>query len=632
MEIALVSAAMVGVGMAYVKATSRISDATSSPPSMAMTASAAPSRLPDAANSKAGLYASASSKSHVTPGTEGFEHGTAPGALGGRRDTSLFVDATSPYERAMERIYRPPAGSKREVEQTMDMATKNNNVFVRSNIGYRDEFFKTLEKPVRMHNVNPIATTSGTASQLVGPGIGVGSTQLTGDHGFHYGAVRMKPFIVQNTFREQKGLVVPGKNLIDAREATPYLHDHLRTGYTIGTAGVEAMEAEAQPLRFHAISEEYLTSALGRASVTAPSGAGGKRLYPTASHTNRGTESADVAARGTGSVLAATSRQGYVHDPSLSTDRGRLNEYLGPASGSTVQGYAQAIANYNIPYQERECTEQLRGTHVLNVSNPGQPAPMSPELDSGARARGSVPATQRQTLGCGFALTNVSPQVPLPGQGTTHHTDGHTDSHSIDQRQTQRVPNEFRPGILTSAASPDRGGQYNLHGAYSDGSLASRTQRESHEATAYEAPLKTVGLNAPMSYSDVLQSEGYSNRDLPQLPFVPPASPPVGANVHMGMHAIGAFDVRPEPDNSTRPAGGGVANQSMANFYIRNTSVPHNANPNRAEKLNTRLDAQILEALMQNELHHNISGTGTQQQEQQEQLQGSIPRAIAVGA
>lgn len=573
MEVALGSAALVGAGLIWNRVNSSSQPTAVTPPSGIQSSRVV--REPIASNFRGEEpgYAKATA---VPPMTQ-----VPSGSLSGRRDHSNFVDAPSPYEQQMSRVYGPKEGSKREVKQDIDPTTRQDNVFVRSNTSYQDKFFSELQKPVKMHNVNPIATTTGTASQLVGPGIGVGN-KIVGDHGLHYGMVRMRPEITHPTFREQKGGIIPGKNPIDNRPAEVNLMRHAATGFSLGTSGYEKSETtNPEPLKFHAISESYLTSAPGRAIVTGNPGAGGERLEPVKDNTNRGSDNSYVGISGLAGLEAPDSRHGYIHNPSLATDRGQSNNFMGIATGEGVPraGHQRVIDNFSIAAEARNTTEVAKASQLLNLSNPGQNAGMFHNNQE-------MQTTQRQTMRA-LDIINLSPQVP-----------GNAADIGDDTRKTSRLPNEYRPGGASLASVPDLGGQVSQFDSYSDGNLSMRTQRESLENKEYTAPMKSVGVNAPMSYSDILTSEGYSNRDLPQSGFVAPAAPPGGTSVETA--GIGHFDQRPDIPNTTRNAGGGVGNQFTSNFHIVNKQL--GVNPNKVERPNQRLDPSILDALSKNEL------------------------------
>ena len=572
MEVALGSAALVGAGLIW----NRVNSSQSTP--VAAPSGVQSSRIvrePTASNFR-GNESSFAKATANPPMTQ-----IPSGSLSGRRDHSNFVDAPSPYEQQMSRVYGPKEGSKREVKQELDPTTKQDNIFVRSNTSYQTKFFSELQKPVKMHNVNPIATTTGTASQLVGPGIGAGNN-IVGDHGLHYGMVRMRPEIVDPTFREQKGGIIPGKNPIDNRTAEVNLMRHAATGFSLGPSGFEKSEStNPEPMKFHAISENYLTSAQGRAVVTGNPGAGGARLEPRKDNTNRGSDNPYTGVSGVAGLEAPDSRYGYMHNPSLSTDRGQTNDFMGITAGEGVprSGHQRVIDNFSIPAEARNTTEAAKASQLLNISNPGQNAGIFHNNQD-------MQTTQRQTMRA-LDVLNLSPQVP-----------GNAADIGDDTRRTSRLPNEYRPGGASLASVPDLGGQVSQFDSYSDGKLSMRTQRESLENKEYTAPLKSVGVNAPMSYSDILSSEGYSNRDLPQSGFVAPAGPPGGTSVETA--GIGRFDQRPDVPNTTRNAGGGVGNQFTSNFHLVNKQL--DVNPNKIERPNQRLDPSIMDALSKNEL------------------------------
>lgn len=571
MEVALGSAALVGVGLVWNRINkSQQAEHTSKPVQRSTRVVTEPS----ASNTRsASDYTRATAKSSVTP--------VPPGELSGRRDHSTFIDAPSPYEQQMSRVYGPEMGSKREVKQELNPSTMQDNVHVRSHSSYQTKFFDELQKPIKMHNVNTVATTTGTSSQLVGPGVGIG-TDVAGNHGLHYGMVRMRPAIVNPTFREQKGSIIPGKSPIDTRTADMNLMRHASTGFSIGTSGFEkSKSSDQEPLKFHAISEDYLTSAPGRATVTGTPGAGGARLEPVKDNTNRGTNTSYMGVGSVAGLEAPDTRDGYTSNPNLSSDRGTQNEFFGIARGEGVarSGHQRAMDNFHIPQGARGTTEIARGAQVVNLSNPGAPA-------GTFRNDQEMQTTQRQTMAA-LDVINMNPQFPANSGNVGDST-----------RTTSRLPNEYRPGAAGIAAVPGLGGQCNQFESYSHGKLSMKTQRESLENKDYTGPLKTVGVNAPMSYSDVLLSEGYSNRDLPQSGFVPPAAPPGGTSVETA--GIGHFDARPTAPNASRPGGGGVGNQSSSNFHLVNKNLE--SNPNKIGSHNTRLDPNILDALARNEL------------------------------
>ena len=578
MEIALGSAALVGAGLVWNRITTNAEKETKVN-NQVVTYSVQPQQDPSASNERTNMFAKASGAPPLVTQNHHI------GSLSGRRDHSNFVDAPSPFEQQMSRLYQPKDGSKREVKAELDPSTKQDNILVRSNTNYQETFFNDLVKPTKMHNVNPIATTTGTASQLVGPGVGIGYDKHTGEHGFHYGQLRMRPVITEPTFREQKGSVIPGKSSIDNRPSEVTLMRHAAANFSIGTSGFEKSdEHNAEPLKFHAISEEYLTSAPGRAVVTGNVGAGGQRLEPIKDFTNRGMENpftgTAAVGRGFAGVEASDSRALLEGDSSLSTNRGMPGEFVGIATGAVPRsGHQRVIDNFHVPLEQRNSTESHKGSQRLNLSNPGQSAPVMHNNQE-------MQTTQRQTLQA-LDVINLGPQVPGAGVGVAGAGD--------DTRRTARVTNEYRPGPAGIASTPDYGGQSSQHFSYSQGALATKTQREGMQVNEFVGSLKAVGVNAPMSYSDVLASEGYSN-ELPQVGFTPPA-----AHAHNTVTAgIGSFDAHPEPFNSNRTAGGGIGNQSSSNFHIVNNNIQ--SNPNKVEQINQRLDPQILDALSKNDL------------------------------
>jgi hypothetical protein len=574
MEVALVSAALIGAGIAW----NRIHQSQPSQLSKETNEIQATKIVnePNASNIQTSNYVKANANPQVTQ--------ISSGTLSGRRDHSNFVDSPSPYEQQMSRVYGPKEGTKREVKSELDPTTRQDNVFVRSNTSYQSKFYNDLQKPTKMHNVNPIPTTTGTASQLVGPGINSG-TKLVGDHGLHYGMVRMRPEITHPTFREQKGGIIPGKNLIDTRPADINLLKHAASGFTLGESGFEKNSSNnPEPLKFHAISKEYLTSAPGRAVVTGNSGAGGMRLEPRKDNTNRGIDNSYIGISTIAGLEAPDSRQAYTNNPNLATQRETTNQFLGIAKGEGVSraGHQQVIGNFTIPDTTRNTTEVTKASHVSNLINPGQSAGI-------LHNNQDMQTTQRQTLAA-LDVINMNPQFPTNPSDIGDNT-----------RKVSRLPNEYRPGVAGLSAVPNIGGQKNQFQSFSQGKLSTKTQRESLENENYLGPLKSVGVNASMSYQDILSSERYSNKDLPQIGFAPPASPPSGTSIETA--GIGHFDSRPELPNTTRIDGGGIANQAFSNFHVINKQL--DVNPNKSSYVNQRLDPQILDALSKNKLQIN---------------------------
>ena len=580
MEIALLTAVMVGGGVLLTKRRSQGGEAGGAGAPAAAPRAAAGEVLPDAFDATSTQVRARHSQQSILQGGAAMR-----GEISARKDNSLLLDTLSPYESQMSRIYGPDVGTKREMPKEIDPATRTDNVMVRSDIGYKEEYMKTVDRPVRMHNVNPIATTTGTASQLVGPGIG--TSGITGDHGLHYGMVRMKPTIVQDTFREQKGSIIPGKSPVDKGEAPVHIEPHTSTFYTITPSGFAPSEYDTEPLKYRTVTKDYLLSAKGRAAVTGNPGAGGMRLEPAPDHTNRGSDNHHFGVRGAVGVQAQQGRP--AHDASLSTHRGQRNEFMGSVTGSAAPGHENVIQNFHLPAEARATTECARGQQVLNLSNPGQSKGVLPSQDS-------MQTTQRQSMGSA-GVTNLSPQMPPQARMASMENSSYK-----GMRQTGRLPNEFHPG---GAAMPDVGGMVQMYESYAGGSLSNKTQRESLEHTQHQAPLKAVGVNAPMSYEDILKSEGYSNRDVPQLGFVPPAAPPGGSNVLGGVDTAPRFDARPDAPNAVREAGGGLANQQNSNLYVLNKNT--NVNPNKLPAQNERLDPRILDALSRNDLARSSS-------------------------
>lgn len=566
MELALVASALFGVGIVY----SRRQPTTPHTAAVMATPSTI-SKTPGPSN-EIGISPQASVNARQSTNIDAQKIPMPSG----RRDNSLYIDKSSLEER-QNRYYKPPLGSKREVVQEIDPRTRQDNVFVRSNTSYLSDYKSSLDRPWRMNNVNPIATTSGTASQLVGPGLNTNKDDMTGKEGLHYGMVRMMPNDVYNHFREQKGSIIPGKNEINARSSNVNLSEKNVSNMTFGESGYTGGDPN-KPLRSFGISEAYQTAAPGRAVVTGDPGYGGKRLEPRERPTNRDMDSNLLGPAGIdGGISAPRDRDEYSRNSLLQTERGKYNEFNGVVQGNSAPGYQSVIDAFEIAKNERSTTECAKSEHVLNISNPGQQRTLVNKQPT--------QTTQRQSIDA-YGNINLAPQFPAPG--------AHPDK---QVRPTQRVENEYRPGPAQLASVPDASGQSNQVDTLMGSKLTNRTQRESIETNEFQAPLKSVGVNAPMSYADILKSEGYSNRDVPQLGYVPGSG---NMNIQTGKDAMGAFDEKPTELNSTRVAGGGIGNQHHSNFYVRNEMI--DSNPNRSVVWNDRLDPRVLDALTKNEL------------------------------
>ena len=570
MELALVASALFGVGIVYSRRSSP------QPKSQAeMVTPSTISKVPVASNE---LGPNPLASNTARQSTNVHTDQLAARVPSGRRDNSLFIDKSSLEER-QSRYYTAPLGTKREVEND-EPQMRQENVFVRSNTNYLTDYRATLDRPWRMNNVNPISTTSGTASQLVGPGLVAGKDDMVGKEGLHYGMVRMKPNDVYTHFREQKGSIIPGKNNINARTSEMPLEQKKVANLAFGESGYETGDPN-QPLRTFGISEAYQTSAPGRASVTGNPGYAGRRLEPTERPTNRGIDSNLLGPAGIdGGITAPRHRDEYARTAlaRTSTERGRTNEFMGVVQGESAPGYQNVLDAFEIAKNERSSTECAKGEHLLNLANPGQQIALV--------NRQPTQTTQRQGMHA-HDTANLAPQFPNPG--------AHPDQ---QVRHTQRVQNEYRPGPAQLAAVPNASGQDHQSNSLDTSRLSQLTQRESTQHNDFQAPLKSVGVNAPMSYTDVLQSEGYSNRDVPQIGYVTGAG---NMNIHTGKEGgMQNFDEKPPELNYTRNSGGGIGNQFQSNFYVRQEVI--DSNPNREATLNTRIDPRVLDALTKNEL------------------------------
>lgn len=488
------------------------------------------------------------------------------GTLSGKRDHSLNLDSTSPYQATVGQYYNQPT-PKRERQRTEAefVAGKTDNVFVRSNVGYDSEYRKTMQAPSRMHGVNPIASTTGTNGQLVGPGLM--TNDQTGTHGLHYGAVRMRPQLTHPTYREQKGAVVPGKVGVDARPTPLTLNENGSNGFTITPSGFAAVqEGETRPQRFHAISTDYFLAAKGRAVVDGTPGPGGQRVEPTpAAHSTRGTES-DLTGHRVAAGLEAADLRGFRHDQ-LDTRRGTRNEHSGPL-GTSVPAAFQALQGSQTAVATEARAMTGPQTHYTNLAGP-----VAHTLNNNT----PLDPTQRGTNNT--FENNIAVQAP-PAPGGIGEA----------MRHTGRVTNEYRPGAV-GVTSLMTGANTQAQSA-----LTRSTQPNQRSGTQQEVrpgALKAVGVDGPTSQDEIRGAQMYSN-DLEQRSFTPAASVP---NNFFEPGAYGKVELPPLPPDSAR-AG---APSREVNLQVART--PFERVPNKETgMLNMRLDPGILKALEANHL------------------------------
>jgi hypothetical protein len=553
-ELALLASALFGVGVAY----SRRVSANTTVADLPTRLSALPKKHPEPAESRREGVPASMRLPTIDPN---------PMVPGRRRDNSVIDRGrTLEDQQPWLRQNKP----KREVPNEQ-LPMPQDNVLVRSQTRYTGSYIDTMERPIKMHGVNPVGTSTGTAGQLVGPGIMAGKNDLTGDQGLHYGMVRMRPTDVHNHFREQKGSIVPGKSNIDKPTNSVPVEERTAAMMTFGQSGHVAGDPN-KPQRFFAVSEEYQTSAPGRAIVTGTPGAGGQRLEPNQRPTNRGHD--DLPMGHGAYAVAQDDRAQFKQSAMLTTDKGHMNEYLGVAIAGATSGLT--TSSYNIPLTERNSTECARGDIVANLANPGQP---------GAPGRqDNASQTQRGTINDHTAL-NLSPQAP----------DG-TLVPPTQLRDTQRLNNELRMGAA-GTTNLTVGSQGNAVSTLDGSRLSNPTQREATQ-TDYVGGLKSVGVNGPMSYADVLQSEGYSVRgSVDQSGYSAPAN---SFNSVLAPGSIGNFEASVPQPNFVRNGGGGVAGLAQsANTYLRNDVLE--SHPNRQAVVSERLDPRILDALTKNE-------------------------------
>lgn len=546
MEVAMMVSALVGTGIAFLqgkRAAPRLSDAR---------AVVVPIEPEGHINSEA---------AHTIPTTA---------MRSGRRDNSLVIDDSSLEERH-GRYYGNAVGSKRETVNAIDPSSRVPNVHVRSQTNYTQTYADTMDRPTRMHGVTPFPTKSGTAHELVGPGLGLGATEAVGTHGVHYGAMRIRPVDVHNHFREQKGSIVPGKSAVDKRGADVVLGDGVVSTRVFGEHGYVAGEGTA-PLRSFEITEAYMTSAPGRASVTAPPGPGGVRVHTDGRASGRrGMDGVDPAGGAFGTP-AAPVRGAQVFP--VGPARQQVDRAHGPPTAPSVGAYG--VSTYAFPATERSVTG-----HAIAERGFG-PARGSDATADWIRSDAiALQHTQRGSATDAVAYTNVGTTGPAAHWRA-----------STNVRATTVLPQEYRPGPAQTALPA---GAVAAHASRSDVPTQRETLRTAGASRV--GPAKAVGINAPMSYADMLASEGYSLRALPQSEYVAPA----GGVVSIGpgtASALGDFDARPAMPNAERAGGaGGVANQNGP--PVRSWTM--DVKPAKTEHRNDRLDPRVLDALARNE-------------------------------
>lgn len=344
------------------------------------------------------------------------------------------------------------------------------NVHVRNDTNYRGREAQVFNASQYMTGVNP------TTQIRVGPGVSAGAEQAAGSQGFHWGATRMMPNDV-HAHHQLAGGIIPGKSRIDGRTSLP----HMR---------------KQRPDTFFEVSESYQTSAPGRSVATGVT----SRVDPEVRSTNRSTEltrGEGPAVLGVGPMTdpGAHRSRTAMQNANMQTRRGSMNDIMGAGpSVPLAGGHEQAQTTFFLPPEQRNTTECAHSKDLLPVNNPGQ-SMFNPTMDN---ARG----TTRQLDGSTGVL-NISAQAPHATNRSTDYTPRTTDKEMASA------------GYIGSAQSVmQNSGIENERYAISSGRLSGVTTRETTHSS-YQG-VANAYLQNPMSYAEVLNSEGFSNRTLPQ--------------------------------------------------------------------------------------------------------------------
>lgn len=501
---------------------------------------------------------------------------------GSRRDYTPAVNETDSLDDRL-RFYNQ-ATPKTEVRANQLMqSTPVANVHVRNDLaGLRDAMLNNYDIATAPHkNVTPIATTTGTAHQLVGPGLGLARDAIHGDSGFHYGMVRIRPpstTAVHPTTREQRGVVAGGAQAI-VKNYTTQIGDVLKN----------------LPERSFVVGEDYLASSNGRSAVVS---AAAPRLLPQPEwRTTRGETStsanAGPAVVSTG-ALGPASRTSFITTPD-SGNRGSDTAHMGVATGAAMGAYTKT-AGILLPAPQRGNRDVRFG--VATGGDAGATR-FATDADVNNTQRGTLDSVRGGSLGMEVGGRDGNAGASSGAQ----RADRAGIEATIDSRNTQRAVDadrhEYRNGAV---AGPTRTGAVQGF-EYERGVLMRETRDPTmRDLSDAAAPWRAGAATAAASGGLAPARLGYVNdstKELASSRFVAPAGKVVPAYEPVG----NAFERAIEAVNASRgvEGKGGVQRQATSNYYVRNIDDAIDGPANKMPTLNTRLDPSVLYALTQNE-------------------------------
>ena len=230
-------------------------------------------------------------------------------------------------------------------------------------------------------------------------------------------------------------------------------------------------------------------------------------------------------------------------------------------------GHEIALTGYALPPGQRTSTQHAdRG--LLPVKNPGQPIFVNNSVTSARPTMRNGQATD---------VINVHAQAPgVPNRNITDHT-----ARTTDRELTNY--NDFGPAksiYENNALEMKKDG-------LEQGRLGASTLREMTH-TSYEGNPKAVGLEAPMSYEDVLKSEGYSLRSVEESDRMPGGE---RMNLMNDKNEWTRTELAEEPPNMSRDNN--LQTSTKVNLHIVNKNLE--TNPNRQLQTLDRIDQSILQ-------------------------------------
>lgn len=420
------------------------------------------------------------------------------------------------------------------------------NVHVTNNTSYRGRETQAFKSSDNMNNVRPI-------TQLrVGPGINVPADKAAGEQGFHYGMTRMMPQDVY-VHNQLKGGVIPGRSLVDNRTTDPVMR-------------------KQNPDTYFEVSDNYITGAPGKAVVTAQE----SRVYPEPRYTNRATE--QVAGTGPGSFQTGGRDRTSVDNAIFTGYRGNedTSGFIGvqAAGGAMAPGY-QLTQNTTTMYANQRTTSQFGDNSMLPVDNPGQSTFNATEFQQDD-ARATMRGADQEP-----GVTNVALQGPNAQQRFTDYdntmktTERNLMNYSDVGPAQSYLPND---GINTERE------------AFESGRLGHATIKET-TLTAYQGGAGSA-LSNPMSYGDVLNSEGYSLKTIQKsdLDVVGRIAGGERANVLNNKNDWTRVELPETQLNSSRD--GNLDRASVSNLYVQTNK--DDSNPNRDLPNISRVDPSTI--------------------------------------